>query len=383
MGKQIPKPICEFGTQFMLTQVHTLAGEIEGVQFGRDIECVHRMRVASRRLSNGLKIFKDCLPHKRSKTWRDEVRKVLHALGKARDLDIQITELTALYDEHLDAKYKPGYNRLLLRLKQSRTKAQKKINKTLFKLTEGDVLTQLAHWLDKRVDQPDGLHDYSPDLFKKAQDEIQHALDGFLKFQDTIGQEENADKLHAMRIAGKHLRYTLEIFAPIYAGELDPFIVVMKNIQDLLGAFHDNDVWINWLPKFIEKERERIEDYFGNSGPLERLLPGFHNLMENRQAARDAAYQAFRLEWQSVLDDNAWHVLESMIAMPEGNEPESEPTPDETSLEETQVTAFHEITTEVAVESMSDEPPIDNEDPEPDDEGTFIELTDQFPTDEE
>jgi hypothetical protein len=57
-----------------------------------------------------------------------------------------------------------------------------------------------------------------------------------------------------MRIAGKHLRYTLEIFAPIYGHALDPHIRAMKNIQDLLGEIHDNDVWISWLPEFIALE---------------------------------------------------------------------------------------------------------------------------------
>jgi CHAD domain-containing protein len=383
MGKQIPTPICEFGARFMLAQVHNLEDEIEGVQLGRDIECVHRMRVASRRLSNGLKLFKDCLSHKKYKKWRDEVRKVLHALGKARDLDIQITQLTGLYEEHLDSKYKPGYNRLLLRLKQSRTKAQKKINKTLFKLSEGKALDQMTHWLEKRVAQSDQQNEYSPDLYQKAYDEIEHALGSFLKFRDAVDQENNADKLHAMRIAGKHLRYTMELFAPIYDGELTPFIVVMKNIQDLLGAFHDNDVWVNWLPKFIDKERERIEDYFGNSGPLERLLPGFHNLMENREVARDAALSAFRLEWRSLLDDDAWQALESIITPTEASEPDSEPVPDEESFEVTEAAAFNEITTEVAVGETPDDGLTEPGHPDTDNEGTFIDLTDHFPTEEE
>ncbi len=52
-------------------------------------------------------------------------------MGDARDLDIQIELLDRLYEDNLDPKYKPGYRRLLLRLKQQRTKAQAKVNKTI------------------------------------------------------------------------------------------------------------------------------------------------------------------------------------------------------------------------------------------------------------
>jgi CHAD domain-containing protein len=383
MSKQISQPICAFGIHFMLAQVRKLEDEIEGVQLSRDIECVHRMRVASRRLCNGLKLFKGCLSKKKYKSWRDEIRKVLHALGNARDLDIQIVQLTALYDDHLDAKYKPGYNRLLLRLKQSRTKAQKKVNKTLFKLSESQTLDQMTHWLEKQIDKADQPLSYPQPLFQKAHDEIEEALSGFLKFQNAIELENNSDKLHAMRIAGKHLRYTMEIFSPIYEGVLDPFIIVMKDIQDLLGAFHDNDVWVTWLPKFINKERERIEDYFGNSGPLERLLPGLHFLMENRQATRDVALQAFRLEWRSLHDDQAWQTLESLIIAPIEAVPEPELAPEEETPEPDQEEEFFELINEEVVEARPEAQAAEDENTGDDDEGTFIDLTDQFPTEEE
>ena len=47
-------------------------------------------------------------------------------LGNARDMDIQIAELTQLYNDELDPKYKPGYGRLLLRLKTTPDQSSKK-----------------------------------------------------------------------------------------------------------------------------------------------------------------------------------------------------------------------------------------------------------------
>ena len=51
MSKKIPKTICIFGAQFLLEQVQQLESQIDGVQTGKDIEYVHQMRVASRRLA--------------------------------------------------------------------------------------------------------------------------------------------------------------------------------------------------------------------------------------------------------------------------------------------------------------------------------------------
>ncbi len=316
MSKQAPTVVCTFGARFMLAQVHNLEREIQGATYARDSECIHRMRVASRRLRNALDLFWDCLPAKKAKVWRDEVRKVTHALGNARDLDIQIAELTDLYQDWLDIKYKPGYNRLLLRLKQQRTKAQKKVNKTIFKLEESQALAKLSERLEKQLLEAGEVDLDSPALFQKACAAIDGALKEFLSFEDVVDQPERSDKLHAMRIAGKHLRYTMEIFAPVYAGGLEPYIIVMKEIQEQLGAYHDNDVWENWLPKFIDQERGRIEEYFGNAGPLKRLLPGLHFLMEDRKQAKAAAYEAFALNWRTLNDERVWDHLHELIEAP-------------------------------------------------------------------
>jgi CHAD domain-containing protein len=96
----------------MLTQVEALQAEIQGALTGDDIEHVHQMRVASRRLRNGLNLFKGFLSKKQAKAWQKEVRVITKALGQARDLDIQIDLLNRCLAETLEDRYKPGYNRL-------------------------------------------------------------------------------------------------------------------------------------------------------------------------------------------------------------------------------------------------------------------------------
>lgn len=316
MGKKVEKANCLFGARYMLTQIEALQEEIQGALIGEDIEHIHQMRVASRRMRNGLNLFQHCLVKKKAKIWQDEIRKITKSLGNARDLDIQIELLNRCYAQGLDDRIKPGYNRLLLRLKQRRTIAQEKVNRTLGNLHQQGILDHMQKQLRSLTAGSERIYLYTPSLYQQAFEAISTNLEEYLNYEGYIHDPENVEQLHAMRIVGKHLRYTMEIFAPIYRNALNPHIQAMKDLQDLLGEIHDNDVWIAWLPKFIEKEQARIEDYFGNKGPLKRLLPGLHHFMEDRQYVRDQKYQAFLSTWETLEYENAWSVLNEIIKAP-------------------------------------------------------------------
>src|SRR3954469_2269689 len=68
----------------------------EGVLDTADIERVHDMRVASRRLRAALEIFAPCFPKKLHRGVLKEVKGLADALGERRDRDVQIAELDRL-----------------------------------------------------------------------------------------------------------------------------------------------------------------------------------------------------------------------------------------------------------------------------------------------
>jgi CHAD domain-containing protein len=316
MGKNEKNAICIFGASFMLDQLNNLQNENDGALIGEDIEYIHRMRVASRRLRNAMTCFKDCLPAKKVKTWGDEIRRITHSLGAARDLDIQIACINHLYNDQLDAKIKPGYQRILLRLEQKRSLVQQKVTKSLTRLQKDQTLSKMQSYFIKLTTQTENAYLYTPSLYERAFKNIHTSLEDFLSYQEAVQIPENIKQLHAMRIAGKQLRYSLEIFSPIYDTALVPYITIMKDLQDLLGNIHDDDVWVAWLPKFIEEEQERIQDYFGNTRPLKRLLTGINHLIENRQQDRDETYNTFLLTWETLLQENGWESLKAIIRAP-------------------------------------------------------------------
>ena len=79
-----------------------------------DIERVHDMRVASRRLRAALEVFAPCFPRSDHRDLLREVKQLADALGKRRDPDVQIAALTKLRAE-LPADDHPGVDLLIER----------------------------------------------------------------------------------------------------------------------------------------------------------------------------------------------------------------------------------------------------------------------------
>src|SRR5512133_380428 len=84
----------------------------EGVLDTSDIERVHDMRVASRRLRAALEIFAPCFPKGPHRSVLDEVKSVADALGERRDRDVQIAELERI-SRSLAAEDRAGVGQLI------------------------------------------------------------------------------------------------------------------------------------------------------------------------------------------------------------------------------------------------------------------------------
>lgn len=64
-----------------------------------DVERVHDMRVATRRLRAALEVFEACFPRKRRRKALKRVKELADALGERRDRDVEIELLESLGEE--------------------------------------------------------------------------------------------------------------------------------------------------------------------------------------------------------------------------------------------------------------------------------------------
>jgi CHAD domain-containing protein len=306
-----------YGAGVLLKHLQALEKEVEGVRQGHaDIEYIHRMRVASRRLRAALPIFAACMPKKRAAGWTKEIRSITSALGKARDADVQIQNLDKFRSSQSNPLFSPGLNRLLLRLKQKRDRLQPGLVQALDELRASGILADMRGSLEPQAARAEGVYLYTPALYAHGFASIVTRLDEFLAFDAIVDQPDKVAELHEMRIAAKWLRYTLEAFAPLYTAELKEWLQAVRAAQDDLGEIHDCDVWAEFSPRFLEKERQRVLDYLGHTRPYPRLTAGVEAYAAARLAERGEHYAHFNAAWTKWKEQELWERLRLALQTP-------------------------------------------------------------------
>jgi len=316
MGKKTDRSILVFSADVILKQLNAIQAEMNGVRQSEDIECVHRMRVASRRLRNGLSLFETCLPKKKVPEWQRQIKAVTQALGAARDTDVRIELLNKFYDTHTEDKYRRGIGRLRLRLTQYRAGLQQKVIDLTNVLESHGTQGEMTKKLQPLVEHLEQVYLFSPALYEIGFNSITSRLDAFLAYEEYVLKPECIAELHAMRICAKHLRYTLEVFEPLYREDVKNTIQLVRKIQDELGEIHDCDMWMDYLPKLLEKERQRTLKFYGHTEFFYRIIPGFQLFLQDRQDSRNNEYQNFLQFWQVLKENETWRKLRESIQIP-------------------------------------------------------------------
>ena len=64
---------------------------------------------------------------------------------------------------------------------------------------------------------------------------------------------------------------------------------------------------------FIEHERARTLEYFGEAVPAQAFLPGLHALEEDRRQQRLRSYYIFRRFWELTQEKGIWERLRDAL----------------------------------------------------------------------
>jgi len=299
---------CLFASETLSARIWAMLDEVQGVRESRDPECLHRMRVASRRFRNALSLFRECFSPPESKRWQKEARAVWRALGEARDAYVQAASVEERMEALQDPRLKPGVERLLLRLSQKRSGLQGKVHKALDRLEMGSLKGELPEALrnlsvETRLACPG---EAAPVVRSAASVLLARRLAELEAFDAVADHPERVEELHSMRIAAKRLRYTLEVFRPVLGETVADLLGQLKEMQDLLGEIHDCDVWTAWLPAFMEAEGNRALRYFGHLRAFARLRPGIEFLEGYYRDRRKRRFLDFREFWKKSHSARGW-----------------------------------------------------------------------------
>ena len=224
-------------------QLAVLREKEPGTRLGEDVEELHDMRVATRRLRAALALFSAVLPV-RAQTFREELGWLAGVLGDVRDLDVQLEGLAGDLAEPVDPGVaSPGHDPLAdltALLERERQEARGEMLRALDsvrweRLARG--LTAMAQQgparrsLATRVPAVVGM----PEL-------VQARHDAVVKAAKRARKSGVVSDFHRVRIRGKRLRYALEFSADLYDGRTARYVRQLAGLQDELGGMQDAEV---------------------------------------------------------------------------------------------------------------------------------------------
>jgi CHAD domain-containing protein len=125
-GLQAEEPYAAAAAKVVAVRGREVADHSRNVLDTDDIERVHDMRVATRRLRAALEIFEPCFPAGQHEEALREVKEVADALGERRDADVTMAALGRFTDE-LVASDRPGIASLMAELRAEQAEANARL----------------------------------------------------------------------------------------------------------------------------------------------------------------------------------------------------------------------------------------------------------------
>lgn len=248
-GVEPTTPLAEAAPRLLLSKAEPLFALEQKARSGADVDAVHDMRVASRRLREALRLVAPLYPEKPFRSWYRRIRRITRALGPVRDSDVFIDAIAALRSEvgaggRLAIAWAVGYRQGV------RVHELDVLDRELARLDLERMRSEFERFAfevraDEASDRP---------FVEFAHAEVAKRAAVVFGAQDAALVESNREEQHALRIDYKRLRYAVEAFAPCYGELFDELHGTLTAFQDALGDLHDVHVFSDMF-----SARDRIE----------------------------------------------------------------------------------------------------------------------------
>jgi CHAD domain-containing protein len=233
------------------------------------IEGIHQMRVAFRRLRSGLKIFRPLIPRQASAERVEDIRWLNGFLGPARDWDVFLREGMAAVFGHFPRKR--GLSLFRVKAEAIRRDHHHALREALAEPRYPLLLQRFADWLERhswrevcgdkqrqRLAVP--VLAFATPLLERDHRRVVKQGNSFVKL--------SAEERHALRIRIKQLRYAQDFFASLYeTSTVKLYLNALSNLQDCLGVMNDISVARRLLDeaglKPVSAARQVIEGWYG------------------------------------------------------------------------------------------------------------------------
>lgn len=267
--------------------VNAMLAHEAGARTGEDIEDVHMMRVALRKLRAALTVFRDAVNDAERKSLNRELAWIGDALGEVRDLDVFLDRMAVTRSELDDrsATLLREVDRIIEKQRQTRRDAM------IAALNDERYAAFVAR-LRPRIER----HDLA--LFSGSAANVpileasQKLLGGFVKKAvkavGDLRDDSPAEALHAARKKVRRLRYGLDFLGSLYGKPAKKLRRQAKRIQDLLGEHQDAIVAQDVLWAVVEELRDE-----GTTAPPETYVAAGQAIQREARHAEIARERFF------------------------------------------------------------------------------------------
>lgn len=232
-------PLAALCLRMLRQTFRDLLSRERGVYEDRDAEDVHKMRVATRRLRALMPIVGEVAPPKQVRRSRRPLKDLARALGSVRDCDVFLEHIhTAMRD--LPEDQRDGLSPLVMSLQRDRAMGRENL---VDLLDHEEYATFKHHFAAFMTDRPE---DWDTSL--RVRDRIgsitwqrYEALRSYESVINARGTIDDTDELllHDARIAGKRLRYVLDLFANVIGERSERLTPPLARLQECLGTIQD------------------------------------------------------------------------------------------------------------------------------------------------
>jgi len=266
---------------------------------GKNPEDVHDLRVATRRATAALGVFGPLLDADLYRKARNVLRQTRRCAGSIRDLDVFLARLDTVQP---NAPCAPGIyaiagyciarrhmcQQALVSLREDLSSTLEKVHKRLSRAhSYASARQTLGAWAQKQVP-----------LFVS---EVQQAAAGDLR---------RPEQLHALRVAGKHLRYAMEVFAgcypPVWIAQLYARVGTM---QEILGALNDTQMALRFVQEFTQASQHYARSF------AKKCRPGCLYLRRLFAAQAKEQTKTFRQFWKTWQKENVLERIRRTVAV--------------------------------------------------------------------
>jgi CHAD domain-containing protein len=238
-------------------RVQKLLSHEEATRNDTDVEALHDMRVASRRLREAFEIFDFCFPQKSYQKFYRRIKQVTRALGDVRNADVATIYFKNLSATTDDILVQVALEDILRRMARERRQARLQLTKGLDESRVSQLPAELANVFVRVENLPVRYQRGPRQSIVLARRQLSQRVREFFSARAAVTGENDEVNLHKVRIAVKKLRYAIETFDYAVGEAVTGNLKELKRLQEAIGELHDRDVFAGIVRKRLVKLQSR------------------------------------------------------------------------------------------------------------------------------